>query len=98
MDVAAELILRITENTKLDLVGDCFNRLEDTIFDMERIAILSYVSFDITRLISYLLLNSRIILIAVTFESMAPFQLVEKVNFVYSYETSFGFRETIESH
>ena len=90
MDVTAELILRITENTKLDLVGDCFNHLEDTIFDMERIAILSYVSFDITRLISYLLLNSRIILIAVTFESMAPFQLVEKVNFVYSYETSFG--------
>ena len=90
MEIAVELILQVAESRTLNLSNDCIFPSDGGIYDMNMVAIFSYVSFDITRLMSYLLLNSNVIFVAITFQSMTPFQLVERVSSIYSYEASFG--------
>lgn len=53
--------------------------------------ILTYLTFHLTRLVSYLLLNEDdVILVSLTQESMYPYQLVERPTFVFSHEASYG--------
>ena len=53
--------------------------------------VFTYLTFHLTRLISYLLLNKDdIILVSLTQEGMYPYQLVEKPTFVFSHEASYG--------
>ena len=53
--------------------------------------IITYLTFHLTRLVSYLLYNEdNVFLISLTQESMYPYQLVAKPTFVYSHEASYS--------
>ena len=91
-EYVAEIIFRLQEKV-LKVSGLCFNN-KNTTFELtlDKLPILfTYMSFDMTRLVSYLLVNeANILLVAITTERMYPSDLVFKPTFVYSYESSYG--------
>ena len=97
--MVADLILTLFETGNMTFeVGSCIDKTVSVVFEMARNPIIfTFVSFETTRLISYLLsvdLNDNILLLAVTDQPMFPNALLERLTFVYSYETSF----TLEMH
>ena len=97
--LVVDMILTIFETGKISFAqGSCINETVAVDFVMAQNPIIfTYVSFKTTRLISSLLsvdLSDSIMLIAVTDQAMFPNALLERITFVYSYETSF----TLEMH
>ena len=60
------------------------------VVQMEGIVVLSLVTFELTQLLSAILLPSDVPLFALTFQAMYPAALLEHPMFAYSYEASFG--------
>ena len=56
----------------------------------EALFVYTHVTFELTKLISAILMPFQIPLIAITFQSMYPIQYVSHPLYVYSYEASFG--------
>ena len=85
-----ELILSYSEEIESNFTDQCVNKNAKTIFRREEMSILfTYMSYELTRLASYLLINEKIILLAVTFQQMLPSKLHEKPYNIYSHESSF---------
>ena len=84
-------VLNFTGQQAIDLTGLCSHDNAQKSFKLETTIFLSYMSYDLTRHLSFLLLNEENIapLIAVTWDQMYPSQLREKPFYIYSYETSF---------
>ena len=75
---------------KVDLTDKCIDNSLNGVTDMKGIVILSLITFELTKLLSAILLPSNIPLFALTFQAMYPAALLDHPIFAYSYEASFG--------
>ncbi|XP_066923398.1 uncharacterized protein [Clytia hemisphaerica] len=88
-EFVTELIFQLIEHPTLDMTGQCLNTNGTRLFRRNAIPVLlTYLSFELTRIVSYLLYNENIGLIALTTTAMFPSHLVYNPLFVYSYEAS----------
>ncbi|XP_066914590.1 uncharacterized protein [Clytia hemisphaerica] len=89
--IVVEVLLDLINFYQVDFSGKCRDKSVNVRLKLEEIVIFTYVSFEMTRLISSLLMIKDIdtTLISITTEKMYPSQLLEKDIFIFSYETSF---------
>lgn len=79
----------LTQN-KVDLTGKCIDNSKKGVTEVKGIVILSLITFELTQLLSAILLPTDIPLFALTFQAMYPAALLDHPIFAYSYEASFG--------
>ena len=93
-------VLMDLQDEVLNVSELCWNTNTSFHYKLENFPILiTYMSFDLTRLVSYLLVNeATILLVAMTTEKMYPSPLVLKPGFVYSYESSYDIEQQGKLH
>ena len=86
-----ETVLQITEKRQIiDERKTCFDRSPDFKIPPDFLFFMTYLSFDMTRLVSYLLYTENVALLSLTTNRMYPRQIVEKPTFFFSYEASYS--------
>ena len=75
---------------ELDVSGKCMDNSVKGIHKTKALFVYTHLTFELTQLMSALLMPFDIPLIAITFQSMYPIQYVLNPLYVYSYEASFG--------
>ncbi|XP_066918212.1 uncharacterized protein [Clytia hemisphaerica] len=86
LDAALPLV---TQNY-ITLTGKCIDNNIKGTRNLDGIVVLSLLTFELTQLLSAILLPRDIPLFALTFQPIYPGSLLEHPYFVYSYEASFG--------
>jgi len=74
----------------LNFTGQCLDK--QTAFDLDvpkDFLIVTYVSFELTKIIASMLLTMDIVLVAITTKPMYPTPLLEHSTFIFSFEASF---------
>ena len=83
-------LLPVIYEGKLNLTNRCIDRDITGVYKAEALFVYTHITFEMTQLVSALLMPYDIPLFAITFQPMFPVQFVEHAVFVYSYKASFG--------
>ena len=75
---------------EFNISGRCMDKSMQGIHKTEALFVYTHVTFELTQLVSAILMPFDIPLIAITFRNMYPAQYVSSPLYVYSYEASFG--------
>ena len=75
---------------EFNISGKCMDKSMQGIHKTEALFVYTHVTFELTQLVSAILMPFDIPLIAITFQNMYPAQYVSNPLYVYSYEASFG--------
>ena len=73
-----------------DLTGNCINPSMKGIHENKALFVYTHVTFELTQLVSSVLLPFEIPLLAITYETIYPASFLTNPLYVYSYEASFG--------
>ena len=86
-----EVIFELLNNEEVNFFGRCINQTVNANFSINNTLLFTYISYEMTRFVSSLLLLKDIdpTIVAITTEPMYPSDLFDKDTFIYSYETSF---------
>ena len=90
--IAVDVMLDLINFDQVDFSGKCRSQTNDSvILQLSEVLLFTYVPFEMTRLISSLLLvkGVDVTMVSITTQQMYPFLLLEKDTFIYSYESSF---------
>ena len=91
------VLFEIIENPTFDMTGLCKERQKNLKARRDRLIVFTYLSFELTRIVSSMLLPNEIVVLSVTEEPMYPSYYLDHSHSYYSYQASLG-EETHKSN